>query len=54
LIYYPITADAGGYKNPYPDSVIGYDIVTSATIRKLYRYDFIIKNHRATPMIMAP
>src|SRR5437764_6293617 len=26
LIYYPTTADAGGYKNPQPDNVTGVDI----------------------------
>ncbi|HMC27193.1 MAG TPA: lamin tail domain-containing protein, partial [Verrucomicrobiae bacterium] len=46
LIYYPTTADAGGYKNPQPDNVVGYDISDLGNDKELYRYDFIIKNHR--------
>jgi len=46
LIYYPTTADAGGYKNPQPDNVTGVDITDLGNDKEQYRYDFIIKNHR--------
>ncbi len=46
LIYYPTTADAAGYKNPQPDNVLGVDISDLGDDKELYRYDFIIKNHR--------
>lgn len=46
LIYYPTTADAGGYKNPQPDSVIGTDFTDLGDDKEIYRYNFMIKNHR--------
>ena len=46
LIYYPTSADAGGYKNPSGDSVLGVDIQNLGDDKELYRYNFIIHNHR--------
>ncbi|MCX6904832.1 MAG: lamin tail domain-containing protein, partial [Verrucomicrobia bacterium] len=46
LIYYPTTANAYGYKNPSPDSVVGTDISDLGPDKEIYRYNFIIKNHR--------
>jgi hypothetical protein len=46
LIYYPITNNAFGYKNPQPDAVTGVDISDLGDDKESYRYDFIIKNHR--------
>ncbi|HXG48932.1 MAG TPA: lamin tail domain-containing protein, partial [Methylomirabilota bacterium] len=46
LIYYPITANAAGYKNPQPDNVIGTDITDLGNDKEFYRYNFMIKNHR--------
>ena len=46
LVYYPTTTNAYGYKNPQPDSVIGTDIQDLGDDKEIYRYNFIIKNHR--------
>ena len=46
LIYYPTTADAGGYKLPQPDGVATLDFSDVGTNKEPYRYNFIIKNHR--------
>jgi hypothetical protein len=46
LIYYPTTANAAGYKNPQPDSVIGTDITNLGDDKEIYRYNHMIKNHR--------
>jgi hypothetical protein len=46
LIYYPITANAAGYKFPQPDNVIGTDITDLGGDKEIYRYNFILKNHR--------
>ena len=48
LTYYPLTADAGGYKLPAPDNVQGVDISDLGNDKEAYRYNFIIKNHRNT------
>ncbi len=46
LTYYPLTADANGYKLPAPDNVQGVDISDLGNDKEPYRYNFIIKNHR--------
>ncbi len=46
LIYYPTTANAAGYKNPQPDSVVGTDITNLGDDKEIYRYNFMIKNNR--------
>jgi hypothetical protein len=46
LIYYPISTNQFGYKLPQPDSVLGVDIQNLGDDKEIYRYDFIIKNHR--------
>ncbi|MBI5385275.1 MAG: lamin tail domain-containing protein [Verrucomicrobia bacterium] len=46
LIYYPTTANAFGYKLPQPDSVVGTDLANLGDDKEIYRYNFIIKNHR--------
>jgi len=46
LAYYPLTADANGYKLPAPDNVQGADISDLGNDKESYRYNFIIKNHR--------
>ena len=46
LIYYPTTANAAGYKLPQPDSVVGTDITDLGNDKEVYRYNFMIKNHR--------
>lgn len=46
LIYYPTTANAAGYKNPQPDNVLGVDLEDLGPDPELYRYNFLIKNHR--------
>jgi hypothetical protein len=48
LIYYPTTANAGGYKLPQPDGVQGIDFTDLGTNKEPYRYNFILKNHRGT------
>ena len=48
LTYYPLTANAGGYKLPDPDNVQGVDIQDLGNSKEAYRYNFIIKNHRNT------
>jgi hypothetical protein len=46
LIYYPTTANATGYKLPQPDSVVGTDIRDLGDDKEVYRYNFMVKNHR--------
>ncbi len=46
LIYYPTTTNQFGYKNPNPDGVIGTDLTDLGNDKEIYRYNFIIKNHR--------
>jgi hypothetical protein len=46
LIYYPTTTNAAGYKNLQPDSVVGTDVTNLGDDKELYRYNFMIKNHR--------
>lgn len=46
LIYYPTTANAGGYKLPQPDQVQGLDVANYGDFKETYRYNFIIKNNR--------
>ena len=46
LIYYPLTANSFGYKLPQPDDVTGPDISDLGNDQEIYRYNFIIKNHR--------
>ena len=48
LIYYPTTANSVGYKNPQPDNVVGTDLTDLTNDREIYRYNFLIKNHRDT------
>jgi hypothetical protein len=40
------TANPDGYKNPQPDSVLGVDLQDLGSDPELYRYNFLIKNHR--------
>ena len=46
MIYYPLTADPSGYKYPQPDDAWGVDISDLGDDKEVYRYSFIIKNHR--------
>jgi len=46
LIYYPVTTNQFGYKLPQPDNVVGVDISDLGNDKEIYRYDFILKNHR--------
>lgn len=46
LIYYPTTADAGGYKLPQPDSVTGTDLTNLGDDKENYRWNFLIENNR--------
>lgn len=46
LTYYPLTANAAGYKLPQPDNVQGVDFSDLGDDPETYRYNFIIKNHR--------
>ena len=46
LIYYPTTTNQFGYKNPNPDNVVGTDISNLGDDKEIYRYNFILKNHR--------
>lgn len=48
LTYYPVTANTYGYKLPSPDNVQGVDISNLGNDKEVYRYNFIIKNHRNT------
>jgi hypothetical protein len=45
-IYYPLTADPSGYKYPQPDDYWGVDISDLGDDKEVYRYSFIVKNHR--------
>jgi len=46
LTYYPLTTNQFGYKLPNPDNVVGVDISDLGEDKELYRYNFILKNHR--------
>ncbi len=46
LIYYPTAATFDGYKAPQPDNVVGTDITNLGDDKEIYRYNFMIKNHR--------
>ncbi len=46
LIYYPTSTNQFGYKNPQPDNVIGTDISNLGDDKEIYRYNFILKDHR--------
>lgn len=46
LIYYPTTTNTFGYKNPQPDNVVGTDMTNLGDDKEIYRYNFMIKNHR--------
>jgi len=46
LVYYPTTTDAGGYKVPQPDSVIGRDINNMGDNPEDYRWTYLIKNNQ--------
>ena len=46
LIYYPTTANAGGYKLPTPDGVVGTDFTDLGDDKEIYRYNWILKTHR--------
>src|SRR5262249_36997827 len=46
LIYWPTTANTFGYKVPQPDNVQGIDLADFGNDKELYRYNFLIKNHR--------
>jgi hypothetical protein len=48
LIYFPTTANAVGYKLPQPDSVVGTDLTDLTNDKEIYRYNFMMKNHRDT------
>lgn len=48
LIYWPTTANAAGYKLPQPDSVVGTDMTELGNDKEIYRYNFMMKNHRDT------
>ncbi|HKQ36890.1 MAG TPA: lamin tail domain-containing protein [Verrucomicrobiae bacterium] len=48
LIYYPTTANSVGYKLPQPDGVIGTDMTDLGNDKEIYRYNFMMKNHRDT------
>ncbi len=45
--YYPTTTDSAGYKLPSPQSLwTGVDITDLGDDKEMYRYSFMIKNHR--------
>ena len=46
LIYYPTSANAAGYKNPQPDSVVGTDMTNLGDDKENYRYNFMLKGGR--------
>lgn len=45
LIYYPTTTDAGGFKLPQPDSVVGTDITDLGDDKERYRWNFLLENN---------
>ncbi len=45
LIYYPTTVDAGGYKLPEPDSVVGTDVSDLGTSKENYRWNYLLENN---------
>ena len=46
LIYYPTTANAQGYKLPQPDGVLGADNANHGDDHEVYRWNWIIRDHR--------
>jgi hypothetical protein len=46
LIYFPTATNVFGYKNPQPDDVVGTDFTDLGNDKEIYRYNFMIKNHR--------
>jgi hypothetical protein len=46
LIYYPLTTDGSGLKLPQPDSVIGADNADHGDDKEIYRWNWLIRNHR--------
>ena len=46
LVYYPTTTDAGGYKVPEPDRVVGRDINDMGEDPEAYRWTYLIKNNQ--------
>jgi hypothetical protein len=46
LIYYPTTTAANGLKLPEPDNVLGADLANHGDNREIYRWNFLIGNHR--------
>ena len=46
LVYYPTTTDAGGYKVPQPDNVLGRDINNMGDDPEAYRWTYLIKNNQ--------
>ena len=46
LVYYPTSTDAGGYKIPEPDRVIGRDINNMGDNPEAYRWTYLIKNNQ--------
>ncbi|MEN8772995.1 MAG: lamin tail domain-containing protein [Akkermansiaceae bacterium] len=46
LVYYPTTTDAGGYKVPEPDRVVGRDINNMGDDPEAYRWTYLIKNNQ--------
>lgn len=47
LTYYPISTNSAGYKLPSPQSFWGTDLKDLGDDKETYRYNFILKNHRA-------
>lgn len=46
LVYYPTTTDAGGFKVPQPDNVLGRDINNMGDDPEAYRWTYLIKNNQ--------
>lgn len=46
LIYYPTSTDAGGYKLPQPDLVLGTDILDQGSNPEDYRWNYLIKKNQ--------
>jgi hypothetical protein len=45
LIYYPTTTDAGGFKLPQPDGVVGTDITNLGDDKESYRWNYLLENN---------
>lgn len=46
LVYYPTSTDAGGYKIPEPDRVVGRDVNNMGDDPEAYRWTYLIKNNQ--------